>query len=317
MADWSTCPQQPGPQRDEWILDAIRNGEGQARWEEISIETNGHTASFFVLADALMIEGVRINVSADLQQRIADVLGCLLLTPQLADMIWAARSWTVPPYTIPPVNGGIPMDTATMIAQSRKIDDALEAQGYDGTGIVQTTGKHWILGAPSAAKARNYGWHFTGSAGYAAATPYAKGARVWQQPGTAHNAQHVDYSQVCVLVARNCTVDGHADFDLGDVLQSDQLWPLASYEGPVNQRQPGVNEEEFGGSSVLPLPPHVGGGSSGGAGGIGGLVSDISETVEKSPLLSTALVVGTVSLTRHYAPDILRFLGRMWRRVLR
>lgn len=313
MADWSTCPQQPGPQRDEWILDRIKEGEGQARWEQISIETNGHSAIFFVLADALMIDGVRINVSADLQQKIADVLGCLLLTPQLADLIWASRSWTVPPFTIPPVNGGIPMDTATMISQSRKIDDALDAQGYDGTGIVQTTGKHWILGAPNASKARNYGWHFQGSSsGYAAATPYAgQGARVWQQPGTMHNAQHVDYSQVCVLVARNCTVDGHADFDLGDVLQSDELWPLASYEGPVNPRQPGVGEEEFAGSTVLPLPPH------GSGGGIEGMVSNLSQTIEESPLLSTALVVGSVSVARHFAPDILRFLSKWLRRIRR
>ena len=316
MADWSTCPPQPGPERDAWILDAVKAGEAEGQWAEIKVEAGGHTAIFTVLADGLKIGGVRINVSATLEQQIADVLGAVLLTPQLADLIWANRVWTAKPHTGAPDNQM--GSTARMIEHSQAIDADLAAQGYDGTGIVQTVGKHWVLVnaiANRPDKAANYGWHFLGSgSGYTPATSYTgPGVRVWQGVGTTHNPSHTDYSQICQLVARSCSVDGHDNFAIEDVMTNPDLAPLLTTEGALQlTRQPGVGEEAYGGSGLLPLPSQSGGGDSDSGGG--GVFGYVEHSFEESPLLTTAVITAGVTLIRHYAPEIGRFLRRLWKR---
>ncbi len=216
----------------------------------------GHTAVFYVFSDALKIEGVRINVSANIEQQIADRLGCLLLTPKLADMIWEQRTVTLPPMPRP-----ITSATSAMIDNSAKIDAALAAQG-NPPGLVSTTGKHWVIDqslASKPGKACNYGWHFAGSnfqglLGEVAVSLIKDSSgqylRLIQGRGWAHDMSHVDYSQICVLVQRNCTVDGQ-DCDLVDLLKDPVLSYLASNTGVMTIfRQPGV--PEYSGPIVMP-----------------------------------------------------------------
>lgn len=242
MVDWSTCPPQAGPARDKWILDAVLAGESEAPLAEIEVSANGHTGRFTVLADGLMLGGVRINVSAYLQQQIADALGAMLLTPRLADLVWQARS-----VDLPPMPRQITSSTAAMIEQSDKISAAIPPGSQ---GIKNTIGKHWCLvksifsdSAMAAHKAANYGWHFQGSNFQGIKgepTVSLPGVRVIQGVGTVHDYSHTDYSQICQLVMRACIIDGQ-ESDLANVLQDPELAPLVSHEGPLpGWRQPGV-----------------------------------------------------------------------------
>lgn len=260
MVDWSTCPAQDSPARDAWILDAVRAGEAEVALAEIEVSANGHTGRFTVFADALMLGGIRVNVSAKLQQQIADALGAMLLTPRLADLVFQNRAVTLPPLTRP-----ITSSTAAMVEQSNKIS-ALLPPGVQG--IKNTVGKHWCLvkslfsdSARAARKAANYGWHFEGASFQGIkgeASVSLPGVRVIQGVGTVHNMDHTDYSQICQLVLRRCVVDGE-ERDLADVVMDAELAPLVSHEGPLpGWRQPGVDD---GGGAVVPVVPVTPGGA--------------------------------------------------------
>jgi hypothetical protein len=239
------------------ILAAVVAGEALIRWGTVTSTANGHTATFRVFADALMIQGVRCGVSAFLAQQIADVLDCRLLTPKLADLVWQGRGTTLVPY--PLVHTA--EDTrhmaswAWMIRESSLIDGAL-TKVANPSGIVQTVGKHWCLDNDlllHPGKAENYGWHFSGPTfgGSAFEPAVTLPLRVIQGRGWAHPPTHVDASQTCVLVWRNCVVDGQAAL-LDDVLQSSTLSALVSHQGPLKiLRQPGTPTP----AAVPPLGP--------------------------------------------------------------
>jgi hypothetical protein len=245
----------PGPDRENALLGYVSNGRFQVEYSTLKSTHGDHVAEFQVFSDALKIEGIRINVSAETQQKIADCLGCLLLTPKLADLMWIQREVTLKPFPRP-----ITASTEAMVEHSSKIDAALVKLG-NPTGLIQTVGKHWVIDNDiHAGKAMNYGWHFEGAnfqgiSGEVSATlskdSHGQFVRLIQGRGTAHDMHHVDYSQTCVLVARGCVVDGQAQ-DLLAVLQDPELAPLASHQGALRVlRQPGVPDP---GNVVVILP---------------------------------------------------------------
>lgn len=235
-------------QREAQILTAIRDDHYEVAWSQITSEHDGMSAAFMVMEDALMIDGVRVNVSAQLEQQIADLLGASLLTAKLADLVFAQAGVVLPPMT-----RAFTASTEAMLEQSTKLDAAVAKA--EGDGIVSTVGKHWIIDqalATTPGRACNYGWHFHGPlfmglAWEACASGLKDSAsgqvfRLIQGRGTRHDMHHVDYSQNCVLVARACTVDGR-EMDLRAVLQDPKLAPLASHQGVMTVfRQPGVTE---------------------------------------------------------------------------
>jgi hypothetical protein len=219
------------------VLDAVTSGEAAPDYAELNVSGGGHDMTLLVFADALKVQGIRIAVSATLEQQIADALGCLLLTPRLADLVWLARA-----RTLLPIPGDVVARTDRQ--ESAAIDAALgDAPGP--SQIVQTVGKHWVISnalLTHPGRAENYGWHFPGATwgGQSWESAVTPGLRVVQGQGWAHDPTHLDYSQTCVLVHRACRVDG-ADRDLVDVLQDPALAPLISHEGPLRiLRQPGV-----------------------------------------------------------------------------
>lgn len=243
-----TLPPDAGQEREEAIRAMVRRGHYAVRWATVTSIANGHTAEFSVLADALKIDGVRVNVSAETQQIIADLMGCTLLTPKLADLIWMQRTVSLTPFPRP-----ITSSTAAMIEHSQKIDAAL-ARVVNPDGLIATVGKHWVIDdalLTHRGMAENYGWHFEGSSfqgitgapcASRATSPNGQIARVIQGTGWAHDMHHSDYSQVCVLVSRSCKVNG-IDYDLRDVLRDSQFAVLASHTGSMQVlRQPGVPE---------------------------------------------------------------------------
>jgi hypothetical protein len=233
------------PEREAYILQQVQDGNHESRWAPIVSSAGGHDAIFLVMADALKVDGIRINVSARLEQQIADVLNCSLLTPKLADLIWAQKA-----VKLPPMPRQITASTQAMESQSQKLDAALAGQD----GLVCTVGKHWCIDKDLQAhpgKAENYGWHFDGAnfqgiTGEVCASlmkdSHGSYVRLIQGRGWAHDMSHVDYSQNCVLAAKQCWVDG-VIMNLADVLAGAALAPLASHNGVTTIfRQPGVDE---------------------------------------------------------------------------
>ena len=242
-----SLPPNAGPERDAAILQRITDGTfDPIQWATINSSIKDHTGEFQVFTDALKIDGVRINVSAELEQKIADILECSLLTPKLADMIWEQRQVTLTPSPQP-----IASSTQAMIDHSGRIDAQLEALG-NPPGLLATVGKHWVIDEAMLAhpgRAENYGWHFAGSnfegiTGEVTATlakdENGQYVRLIQGRGWAHDMLEVDYSQTCVLVARACLIDGNTT-DIQQVLQNADLAALASHTGVMRVlRQPGV-----------------------------------------------------------------------------
>jgi hypothetical protein len=252
-------PPKAGSERNEYILDAIRNHRYDVKFKEITSQTpdGKHNARFSVFTDALKIDGIRINVSAALAQQIADLLGCSLPTAKLMDLTYMQRDVTLPPFPAAKIGVNLTaMDTTeAMIKESAKIDAALADKG-NPQGIVNTVGKGWVLdngmldafgkpkllsGVPMAV---NYGWAFEGTYDGQKFDPCASApssnVRVIQGRGYRHDCKHTDYSQMCLLVDRNCIIDGQA-MDLLDVLSNPDLAKLAHHEGVLKVfRQPGT-----------------------------------------------------------------------------
>lgn len=238
-------PPDPTPEREQAIRELVRNGKADVLWAPITSSHDGHTAEFYVFADALKIDGVRVNVTAETEQVIADTLDCMLLTPKLSDLIWLQRQVTLPPF---PRGNLVGMSsTEAMVEHSRKIDVALQAIG-NPTGLICTVGKHWVIDnqlPTHPGMAENYGWYFDKTlAGIPAEAAVTPGIAMIQGRGWRHNKLHVDYSQICVLVSNQCTLDGKT-VRLPDVLRDPVLAFLANHDGILRVlRQPGVPPPE-------------------------------------------------------------------------
>jgi len=244
---------------DAGILDRIRKGDFTITWGEVTSEANGHKAIFRVFADALKIDGVRISVSAKLAQTIADMLGCVLPTPKIADLIWQQRAVTLPPFPLTQTTADVAIMSTKrrMILHSSLIDQALAKQG-NPQGITATVGKLWVIDndllQKAAGTAENYGWHFAGNSfgGASWEACASGGCRLIQGRGWAHPNTHIDYSQILILVSRICYVDGHM-MDIATLLSTPEFAPLATHDGNALKllRQPGAPEAQ---SIVSKLP---------------------------------------------------------------
>lgn len=256
-------PKVHGDAREEHIVDIVKNQFERVsfNWYPLTIEYKGNVGKFYVMNDALKIDGVRINATAATQQVIADELGGMLLTAKLSDYIWNNADIRLQPCPRP-----ITSTTQAMIDHSKDVDNQLN--GVDTKDkLISTVGKNWIidnllLNNRFTDQAINYGWHFVGNSFQGIKGDVNVSLlknpethmywRLIQSRGSHHNAGteknlgsgHVDYSQIVRLVFRSCEVDGK-NMDLDDVLQNSNLSWLASHEGIINARRiqtiPGLN----------------------------------------------------------------------------
>jgi len=225
--------------REIFIFDQILAGNFEAMWTEIVHYVDGKEVKLHVMEDALLVGGVRVNVSANLEQKIADLFDASLPTAMVADMMYVSAVRKIGPCPMP-----ISSTVSAMTTHSNAVSKQLTA----AVGLVSTTGKHWILDKKielNPKRACNYGWHFTGPTykgikGYPAASTIAsKSVNVIQPNATAHDALHSDYSQVCQLVAQRCWING-AEYRFSDVVKDPQLAKLVSHTGSLKiDRQPG------------------------------------------------------------------------------
>ena len=258
-SEWlQNVPEQPGPDRDKIFLQAIYDGNVVVDWSTITIQYKDYKAELRVSSDALKIgepgDSIRICVSATLQQQIADWFECILPTPKISDIIWQESAIRLMPHPqIPDAKMGY---TSRMVKHSNAIDTELIAKKFVQGDLVSTVGKDWVLVKKLLVQnslAANYGWHFSGSNFQGIkgeSTVSIPGGRLIQGVGTAHNILHEDYSQICRLVFRRCTINGE-QHELSDILSNPELAPLISHEGPLGFcRLPGVPKIEFTESNI-------------------------------------------------------------------
>lgn len=232
-------PLSHGPDRENLILDIVKNQQDRLsyEWCSLKVEHNGHNGVFFVMTDALKIDGIRINVTADTEQRIADHWGASLMTAKISDLIWHNAD-----IRLKPCLRSITSSTQAMIEHSQDIDKQLDGVDYDGK-LLSTIGKHWILSNKLLYKTGmvcNHGWHFEGNNFQGIKgninpsllkNPLNKMYwRMIQAEGTRHNNMHCDYSQICRLMTRECEIDGKK-MDLLDVFKNKELSKLINNDG--------------------------------------------------------------------------------------
>lgn len=251
-------------EREQYILDMVRAGKYEIDWVPIKSMDDEDEITIWVSADALKVEGVRVNVMAETQQMIADMMGAKLLTAKIADLIWLQADIIIPPFP-----QSITSSTEAMISHSGKIDNAIAALGGAAPGnLISTVGKHWLIDNKLAQKtvgtAMNYGWHFFGQSyqginGEVVASlekdpKTGMYYRLIQGRGTCHDMHHVDYSQTASFVLRSCQVNGESAW-LDEVLVDEKYAKLLNVEGKMTvQRQPGVPEPE---EQVYVLPEQI------------------------------------------------------------
>jgi hypothetical protein len=230
--------------REKYIYDQVIAGNFSAEWVPLEYSDGTRTIKFEVMKDALKVDGVRVNVSAELQQKLADIFNASFLTSHIADLMFINAIHRI---------GPCPMTISSTVASMKKHSQLVDAQiGQEASGLVAPAGKHWILDRKldyNSSKACNYGWHFTGPSyrgikGFPAASKQnklnGKAISVIQPNACAHDMRHSDYSQICQLVSQVCWIDG-VEHRLSNVLQDPTKCDLAVSGGPlIYVRQPGT-----------------------------------------------------------------------------
>ena len=235
--------------REQLVLEAVQAGLAlPIVWAPLTTSANGHTATIYVATDTLRFgvpgpnedpsawDWVRVAVTPDTAQRIADTLGVLLPTDRIADLAHAQAEVRLTPHT----QYSVTATTAAMLQHHAAIED--ERAGREG--LLSTIGKDWILGPelfPAASPAHplgkdgaiNYGWHTAGPVTRFGPYHGRSGVILWQQRGFRHNRRHVDYSQwVPRFVHPRMRVDGRNVSTL-EAMMSPELAGLVSYQGPL------------------------------------------------------------------------------------
>lgn len=198
--------------------------------------------TIYAMPDCLMIgysDPVRVNVNHATAQRIADRFGMMLPTSLMSDKAWEAAT-KLTPQTMPA--DAKMATTERMIGHSDKVE---AAKTKSGASFVRPCGKDWVNserlltadgkpavpahstigggGGPLPASA-NFGWQWT-SGGLKS----PGGVPCLQSVGLAHDINHTDYSQVCTLYGKLCTIDGQS-YNIEDVLQDPERAYLLSDE---------------------------------------------------------------------------------------
>jgi hypothetical protein len=250
------------------VVQAVKDGKAQFEWAEVVSHLDGRDLVISVFRDAMKFDGVRWPATAVQMQQIADMIGCMMLTPKVCDLIWQQADMSFD--AIVNINGNI-VATTPIPLYSDEVDKKIAYLG-GCDGIVASVGKYWVLTNKLADWQKlgmkygvhsccNYGWH-------SSAAPYAgvtRGLKVWQSPGYAHNDAHVDPSQTIRLMSRYAALideDGNVqDVDLRAVAGKEDLAPMLHHDKGTLRclRQPSVPEPEpvKDSSGVVTLPETV------------------------------------------------------------
>jgi hypothetical protein len=243
-------PEENTPDRESKIINIIGTGH-YLRPRMVSIESKwkGHVAIISVMSDALMVgesdDFLRINATMNGEQRIADMLLMSMMTPKIADLVYASAKIKLEPNTQTPDSKMA--NTSRMVKHSAAVTEAImRATAQTGSpsiqeiangsiGLIADVGKDWVLSNKLARKkdvAANYGWHTKAKVRKGGPFSCLGGGAMWQALGTTHNTKHVDYSQVVRLMSTELVVNGKT-MSFHDVASDPKLCGLVSYEGPL------------------------------------------------------------------------------------
>lgn len=264
------------------VVKLVQEGEGSFEWAEVISTYGDLKLSISVFRDAMkfdgmpamtwhrdpiagdtrVFDGVRVPATAGELQQIADMLGCMLLTPKVIDLLWLQAQLKFD--SIVNVKGVI---VAT--SNIHDVHEAIEAKiaslgGDDGAKLIDSVGKYWclineLLGHPPVSGGEcccNYGW----PAKVASGPGITPGTQVWQRPGFAHNILHFDPSQTIRLMhplAILVRADGTEEQVALRVIASDPaLAPLITHQSTLTYlRQAGV--EPMPQLGTVTLPPTI------------------------------------------------------------
>ena len=242
------------------IVDSVKQGNFSAEWRDITYQHDGHVIDVSFMSDALIVpEFGRVNVTCKTQQRLADLFNASLLTPFLADILWQNANLKLRPET-----QTISSSVEAGKVHSQRIDSQISKhQNKDQKNrLVGNAGKHWCLTNQLKAGSVicvNYGmfvfaqesrWDnslnhiaWRGIKVYKPKHSNSQEFYVIQEPATAHDITHVDYSQTCQLVSQFVKIDG-VEYRLSDVLVHDQLGNCFTNTGPLKfSRHPMVPKD--------------------------------------------------------------------------
>ena len=269
------------------VVQLVRHGKARYEWHWVTSSQDDIRLRIAVLRDAMkfdgmprldwfrepvtdgaednkVYDGVRLPASADELQQIADLIGGMLLTPRVVDLIWLQAGLKFDAN----VNSGPPDYEIAAECDVTLIHELIEADieklgGDEGDKLVSCVGKYWVLVGEleQIGKVKgdwascNYGW-FAKAASGPGLTP---GTQCWQRPGYKHNKLHLDPSQTIRLMWKQAELsydEGETweDVALADVAADDELAPLLTHDKKTLSylRQKGVEEQPAGGHIVLP-----------------------------------------------------------------
>jgi hypothetical protein len=233
------------PSQTDWapfILEAAKSGLLVCEYATIKTQWRAHTLKLGVATDALHVvldDGTRFRppMSARLSQQVADLIGAHLPTELVADVSYDQATLHLTPCLM---SYGPEMSSK---AHAVEYNAKVEAKRNGAAGLCRSVGKHWVLTSrlySRRACAANYGWHVNGATYQGTKTfETHNGERVLQPLSTAHQMDHVDYSQVFQPMSSQCEVDGEVMATV-DVMRSPDLYGLISYEQRFPLRMPGV-----------------------------------------------------------------------------
>lgn len=212
-------------QRDAAVVAAARDGH-IVRWPLVPVDFA--EGRFFVWSDYLAIgtpeDFVRVPVGGDAAQAIADILGMVLPTKKMVDMIWGAAQTKVAPLPWGPPYDASMLSIARADAHNKRIEEQLSKLGKRD-GIIAGHKKDIVIsnalaGAPD--RVAIYGWHRLNG------TPI-QGPQV---NAKSHELNYSDYSHGVRLVHPTMILDGVEQLVL-NVVQDKFLWRELSDEGPL------------------------------------------------------------------------------------
>ncbi len=260
------------------VVEEVAEGRTTVEWSTVRSQHNGETLIIYVFRDAMkfdgvpalqwdfdlveendrwytddLFDGIRLPATAEQLQMIADLCGCMMLTPKVIDLIWlqadikfdsVTQTQSYPDEDISDDNGVI-VATSHIHVLHQRLEHFIAKHGPDdGIKLIDSVGKYWVLiqglgTAPGRnrfgiATACNYGWP-SSSGRYRGVTP---GIKVWQGPGYRHAHNHRDPSQTIRLMYRKAVLflaDGSRQIvDLHDIAADPARAPLISHEGVLH-----------------------------------------------------------------------------------
>ncbi len=257
------------------VVQLVKNGKGYFEWSWVLNEHDGNKLAVAVFRDAMKFDGmppmnwgrkplqgdtrtfdgVRLPATANELQQIADLLGCMLMTPTIVDRLWSEAGEAGLQFEpVVNVKGKI-----VAISNVHDVHEAIEAAIIRAGGdpgkeaVLSSVGKYWVLmnralnGKFGKQQAINYGWFTKGKGNGRSVTNLVN---IWQTPGGAHNDDHLDPSQVIRLMYRQARLlragsTQWEDIDLHRVAADTTLAPLLSHEGVLKVlRQQNVPEPQ-------------------------------------------------------------------------